>query len=203
CQNYLGEPIPSSREQLIEDESLCKVYQTILNGQHSSMSHEEGHVPPTSRDPVDFPALEKRYWDIETQLVGRQREIEARLGAWKNYLTCQDSFAAWLRAMEREKRSLELPFLQLKRLSATTAKIELLIEKCARGEELLEDLKTAKSALLPFASPELRASLVQDLSSNNARYQNIQAALRTWLDHTNRLSDMHDTFQHKTNRISQ
>lgn len=208
CQNYLKEPIPATREQLIEDESLCKVYQTILNGQHSTLSENGGSATgsdtATSRDAViDVPALEKLYWEIEMQLVSRQKEIETRLGHWKNYLKCQDSFAAWLRSMEREKRTLELPFLQLKRLGATTAKIEMLLEKCVRGQELLDDLKAAKDALTPFASPELKASLIQDVSSNNARFQNIQAALRTWLDHTNRLTDMHDEFQQKSGKISQ
>lgn len=209
CQNYLKEPIPITREQLIEDESLCKVYQTILNGQHSTLSEHAANVGTASggssgQDPVvDLPALEKLYWEIETQLVSRQKEIDTRLGHWKNFLKGQDSFASWLRTMEREKRALELPFLQLKRLAATTSKIEMLLEKCVRGQELLDEFKTAKDALIPFASPELKASLLQDVSTNNARFQNIQAALRTWLDHTNRLADMNDNFQQKTGKITQ
>lgn len=196
CQSYLKEPIPSSRQHLIEDESLCKVHQTILKGQHSALAETLSKSDPAaSREPVNFPELEARYLAIESQLVARLDEIEKRLSRWKNYLACQEAFSSYLKAVEREKRGLELPFLQIKRLEPTRTKMEMLIEKCVHLEELLSHLKAAKDELEPFATTELRASLVHDVASNHARLKNIEAALRTWLGHISRLEEMHDSYQ--------
>jgi len=48
-----------------------------------------------------------------------------------------------------------------------------------------------------FCNSTIKSSLAQDLSSNISRFNNLQAALRTWLDHLNRLASMSQAFQSK------
>lgn len=78
-----------------------------------------------------------------------------------------------------------------------------MIERLPRGEELLTDLKTQNMQLLPHCPPDMRSQLSQEFSSFNSRLCNLQASLKTWLDHLNRLSHMNQGCQNKFNQIVQ
>jgi hypothetical protein len=118
-ETYLSEPIPSTREQLLEDASLCTVYRSVLSGQYLSLASA------MERKPLDFDTLQALHTKIETELSQRQSQIHERLSSWKSFKNCQEGLSLWLMHMEREKRGLELNFLQLRRLASTKSKIEV------------------------------------------------------------------------------
>jgi hypothetical protein len=55
---------------------------------------------------------------------------------------------------------------------------------------------------MPFCHSALKSSLAQDLSSQISRYNNLQAALKTWLDHVNRLANLQHAFQAKSQELT-
>jgi hypothetical protein len=119
CQKYVEEPVPFIHEQLIEDETLCKVHHSIICGQNQSLSSL------VEQRPLDFESVEALYRDVEHKLTSRQKQIQSRLEIWKSYRKSSDTFSVWMRRMEKEKRSLDLPFLQLKRLPTVKTQIEV------------------------------------------------------------------------------
>ena len=123
---YLLEPVPVTREQLLEDASLCTVYQSILSGQYQSLASA------MERKPSDFETLQSLHTKIESELSERHSQIQERLSSWKSFKNCQEGLSLWLRHMEREKRGLDLNFLQLRRLESTKSKIEVF----TRGKHL-------------------------------------------------------------------
>ena len=56
--------------------------------------------------------------------------------------------------------------------------------------------------LLPFCHSALKSSLAQDLSSHVSRFNNLEAALKTWLDHVTRLANMNHIFQSKGQELN-
>lgn len=128
CRSYLEAPLPFTREQLIEDSTLCSVHQNILIGQSDSLA------TLVNKRPTDFQTVETLYNEIETELTERQSIISARLQTWNSYKRSQDGLSQWLQHMEKEKRALELPFLDLKRLSNAKSQIKVRIVKCFSDE---------------------------------------------------------------------
>jgi len=119
-QKYVEEPVPFTNEQLIEDETLCKVHHSIIRGQNQSLSSL------VQQQPQDFENVEALYREVEDKLTARQQQIQSRLEVWRNYRKSSDTFSTWLRRMEKEKKGLDLPFIQLKRVPAVKSQIEVI-----------------------------------------------------------------------------
>jgi len=80
---------------------------------------------------------------------------------------------------------------------------QFLLSQCPVGEELLKDFKSQGMEMIS-SSPEtpIKNTLSHELSSTNARFNNVQAALRTWLDHVNRLIQSTEDFDSRATEIN-
>lgn len=125
-QRYLKEPIPGSKEQLMEDSSLCSLYETIIKHKAPPRPRTLQQQPSsTPGSDISYETLEKLQNSIEDELIERQAQIQLRLNAWNSYQNSKEALCAWLSNTEKDKRALELPFLQLQRLPSTQQRIQV------------------------------------------------------------------------------
>lgn len=195
CQNYLTSSIPSNEEQLIEDLALSKVYDNILGEQYTSLSSS------IEKSPVEFESLVSLHTTLEEELQKRRDAMNERLELWKRFRKSQETLSSWLKHMEKEKRALDLPFLQLKRVNVTKRNIEGLIQSVPLGEQFLADFKTDKASLLPYCSPDLKSTLQQEFGAQSAQLDNLQAALKTWLSRIVHLEKMNEFLEQKSDSV--
>ena len=183
---FLAEPIGSSSEEMNSEIGICRLYRDIIQEHREDLL--AGQASHTD--------LLSEYDSLDERLRQREEETNNRLAQWKEFLRCQDEFLRWLKSVEREKKLLDLPFLSLSRLVEIKRRVEVLIERCPEGERLLEVYRNSKIAL-GFASPEIKSSINHELGLNTARFANLQAAMKTWLDHINRVHGINQVFEDK------
>jgi chromosome segregation ATPase len=155
-----------------------------------------------NKRPADFQSVEALYTEIETELCARQDAVNIRLETWREYKTAKEAFSSYMQYIEKEKRALELPFLQLKRLPITQTQIQKLIDQLQRGEELLSEVRKHHSDLIPHCPSDMSTQLNQELVSYVSRFANLQASLRTWHDNIVRLHDTSKQCEDKMSRLS-
>lgn len=173
CADYLGKSEqPTSYAELVEESSMLEVHRKLLSGPSECLASavEAGH-----------PELSQTCSDLLLKLTEREEAFKAKLVHWSQYKKSHDSFSKWIHFMEREKREMDLPFLQLKRLPIIKAKVDSLLKEVADGEAVLQDFKSKGERLPEF--PEISSQL----SSATNRLNNITAALNVWSDKVARL----------------
>lgn len=188
-ESFLNTPLPPNYSGLADDKYICEVHQNLLNNQ---MDVFEKNVKTEVAE--RFAHLINRHHIIQKNLKERHTEIERRTGYWDRYNNCQDELLDWIKRMEQTRSSIQLYYLNLKRVPIIKNKIEDILRQIPMGEEKSMRLKEAEKPILACSDDTVKTSLKISHAAMNQRIQNLKAGLQTWLDFIGRVTDLERKF---------
>lgn len=184
-EGFLATPIPPNFSGLADDKHICEVHQNLLNNQ---MDVFEKNVRAEMAE--RFAHLINRHHAIQQQLQDRHAEIQRRTEYWERYNSHQDELLDWIKRIEQNRSSIQLYYLNLKRVPMIRGKIEEILNQIPKGEAKSAQLKEAEKQILVCSDDTVRTSLKISHAAMDQRIQNLKAGLQTWLDFIRRVTDL-------------
>ncbi|CAH0714653.1 unnamed protein product, partial [Brenthis ino] len=185
-QSFLSGTVPADYENLTEHRRLCRVHRNLLTSQRSVLMNENRESK--NRDLADkFDTLTNLHNETLARIVERHDEVCTRIAAWDEYKDIYTELLRWLKEIEREKETLQLRYVHIKRIHKILAKIQNLADKLPEGRKLSDKLLQNLKKVLVFTEETYAASVRMEYAGIVKRVDNLQASLDTWRDFLTRI----------------
>lgn len=185
-QSFLSGTVPADYENLTEHRRLCRVHRNLLTSQRSVLMNENRETK--NRDLADkFDTLTNLHNETLARIVERHDEVCSRIAAWDEYREIYTELLRWLKDIEREKETLQLRYVHIKRIHKILAKIQNLADKLPEGRKLSDKLLQNLKKVLVFTEETYAASVRMEYAGIVKRVDNLQASLDTWRDFLTRI----------------
>lgn len=188
-EGFLATTIPHTYSGLTDDRHICEVHENLLNNQKDVF---EKNIKPEIAS--KFRYLITVHNDILVQLRNRHDDLSNRIQMWDKYNSMQDEVLEWIKRMEQTRSSVQLHYLNLKRVPKMRLKIEELLNQIPDGEVKSLRLGELEKDILSYCDEGLGSALKNSHGAMDRRISNLKAALQTWLDYINRITQLENRY---------